>query len=163
MKGRNKEFLVLLMAVAIIVVIGKGSVLAQAEQLNVVKPPIADRDLVIEISEITENATFYPVDIEGTRIEVLAVKAPDGTIRTAFNTCQACYGSGRAFFQQTGTVLVCQNCNQRFRMGQVGVRAGGCNPAPIFPQDTKISDTTITIPKEFLKEAKMVFARWKRG
>ena len=162
MKGRGKGLMFLLAAVAITAAIGNGCAPAQAAQLNVVKPPIADRDLVIEISEITENVIFYPVDIDGVRIEVLAVKAPDGTIRTAFNTCQACHGSGRAFFKQTGTVLVCQNCNQRFRMGQVGVRSGGCNPVPIFPQNTKISDGTITIPKDFLKEARPIFVRWKR-
>jgi uncharacterized membrane protein len=130
---------------------------------NLVKPAVADRDLVIQISEVTENAVFYPVDIGGTRLEVLAVKAPDGTIRTAFNTCQVCYGSGRGFYKQQGTVLVCQNCGNRFRMSQVEVRSGGCNPVPIFPQNKMVTAQTITISKEFLKEATAIFARWKRG
>ena len=55
---------------------------AQSAGLNLRKPVIADRDLVIQIAEITENALFFPVDIDGVRMEVLAVKAPDGTIRT---------------------------------------------------------------------------------
>ncbi|GHV86804.1 membrane protein [Spirochaetia bacterium] len=130
---------------------------------NVVKPVIADRDLVIQVSEVTENAVFYPVDIEGTRLEVLAVKAPDGTIRTAFNTCQVCYGSGRGFYKQQGTVLVCQNCGNRFRMSQVEVRSGGCNPVPIFPQNKTVTANTITISKDYLKEAKAIFAKWRRG
>ncbi|GHV84590.1 hypothetical protein AGMMS50230_01980 [Spirochaetia bacterium] len=130
---------------------------------NVVKPAIADRDLVIQVSEVTENAVFYPVDIEGTRLEVLAVKAPDGTIRTAFNTCQVCYGSGRGFYKQQGTVLVCQNCGNRFRMSQVEVRSGGCNPVPIFAANKTVTDTTITVSKDYLKEAKAIFARWRRG
>jgi uncharacterized membrane protein len=138
------------------------AVFAQSGQLNVVKPAIADRDLVIPIAEVTENTVFYPVDIEGTRLEVLAVKAPNGTIRTAFNTCQVCYGSGRGFYKQQGTVLVCQNCGNRFRMSQVEVRSGGCNPVPIFPQNKTVTDTAITISKEFLKEAKAIFARWRR-
>jgi uncharacterized membrane protein len=130
---------------------------------NLVKPAIADRDLVINAAEVTENAVFYPVDIEGTRLEVLAVKAPDGTIRTAFNTWQVCYGSGRGFYKQQGTVLVCQNCGNRFRMSQVEVRSGGCNPVPIFPQNKTVTAQTITISKDFLKEAKSIFARWRRG
>ncbi|MDR2144310.1 MAG: DUF2318 domain-containing protein, partial [Treponema sp.] len=97
-------------------------------QQNVVKPVITDQDLLIPVAEVTENAVFYPVDIEGVRLEVLAVKAPDGSIRTAFNTCQVCYASGRGFYKQQGTVLVCQNCGNRFRMSQVEVRSGGCNP-----------------------------------
>jgi uncharacterized membrane protein len=131
--------------------------------LNTVKPAIADKDLVIKVSEITENAVFYPVDIDGTRLEVLVVKAPDGTIRTAFNTCQVCYGSGRGFYKQQGTVLVCQNCGNRFRMSQVEVRSGGCNPVPIFPQNKTVTAQTITVSKDFLKEAKAIFARWKRA
>jgi uncharacterized membrane protein len=160
MKMRSKVLRVLL-AAAVIAVIGTG-LSAQAGQLNAVRPPISDRDLVIHISEVTEKATFYPVDIEGTRLEVLSVKAPDGTIRTAFNTCQVCYGSGRGFYKQEGTVLVCQNCGNRFRMGQVGVRSGGCNPVPIFPQDTRVTDADIIIAKDFLKEARLIFARWER-
>jgi uncharacterized membrane protein len=131
--------------------------------LNVVKPAIADRDLVIPVSEITENAVFYPVDIQGTRIEVLAVKAPDGTIRTAFNTCQVCYASGRGFYKQQGSVLVCQNCGNRFRMSQVEVRSGGCNPVPIDQANKTVTGTTITISKEYLTRAKDIFARWRRS
>jgi uncharacterized membrane protein len=135
---------------------------AQSGQLNAVKPVVTDRDLVIQIADITENATFYPVDIGGTRLEVLAVKAPDGTIRTAFNTCQVCYASGRGFYKQQGTVLVCQNCGNRFRMSQVEVRSGGCNPVPVFPANKTIAGGAITISKEFLNEAKAIFARWRR-
>ncbi|MDR2193962.1 MAG: DUF2318 domain-containing protein [Treponema sp.] len=136
---------------------------AQSGRLNAVKPPVADQDLIIRIADITENAVFYPVDIEGTRLEVLAVKAPDGTVRTAFNTCQVCYGSGRGFYKQQGTVLVCQNCGNRFRMGQVETRSGGCNPVPIFKNNKTVTDTVIIISKAFLKEAKGIFARWRRG
>ncbi|MDR0290569.1 MAG: DUF2318 domain-containing protein [Treponema sp.] len=134
---------------------------AQNSALNQKKPVIADRDLVIQIAEITENALFFPVDIEGTRIEVLAVKAPDGTIRTAFNTCQVCYSSGKGYFEQQGTVLVCQNCGRRYRMNQVERQAGGCNPVPIFPENKTVSASTITISREYLKQAKAIFASWK--
>jgi uncharacterized membrane protein len=143
-------------------VLGIESVFGQS-RLNLVKPAVADRDLVIQVSEVTENALFYPVDIDGTRLEVLAVKAPDGTIRTAFNTCQVCYASGRGFYKQQGTVLVCQNCGNRFRMSQVETRSGGCNPVPVFPQNKTVTAQTITISRDFLREAKAIFARWKRG
>jgi uncharacterized membrane protein len=128
-----------------------------------IKPAIKDKDLVIPVAEITADATFYPVDIDGTRLEVIAVKAPDGTIRTAFNTCQVCYGSGRGFYKQQGTVLICQNCGNRFRMSQVEVRSGGCNPVPIFAQNKQVTDKSITIPKTFLVQAKQIFANWKRS
>lgn len=137
-----------------------GGIFAQG---NTVKPLIADRDLVILAGEVTEAAVFYPVDIDGTRLEVLAVRAPDGTIRTAFNTCQVCYSSGLGFYKQQGSVLVCQNCGKRFRMSQVERVSGGCNPIPILPQNKTVSGETITIPKDFLTKAKTIFAKWRRS
>jgi uncharacterized membrane protein len=122
---------------------------------------VVDQDLVIPVKDISPTARFYPVQIEGTLLEVLAVKAPDGTIRTAFNTCQVCYSSGRGYYIQQGSVLVCQNCGNRFRMGQVESVSGGCNPVPIFPEYKKVDEDTITIPREFLAQARLIFARWK--
>jgi uncharacterized membrane protein len=135
----------------------------QSDGLNVVKPAVKDTDLVIPLADLSENAVFYPVDIAGTRLEILAVKAPDGTIRTAFNTCQVCYSSGRGFYKQQGSVLVCQNCGNRFRMSQVEVQSGGCNPVPIFAADKTVTNTAITISKTYLAKAKAIFASWKRS
>jgi uncharacterized membrane protein len=151
----------LILTVAIFVICGM-PVFAQSTALNQRKPVIADQDLVIRIADITENALFYPVDIDGMRMEVLAVKAPDGTIRTAFNTCQVCYSSGRGFFVQVNTLLVCQNCGNRYRMSQVERQAGGCNPVPIFPANKTVTDSTITISREYLRQARGIFAGWRR-
>ncbi|GHV15825.1 membrane protein [Spirochaetia bacterium] len=122
---------------------------------------VVDRDLVIPISEVSPTAQFYPVEIEGVRMEVIAVQAADGTIRTAFNTCQVCYSSGRGYYKQEGNALVCQNCGNRFRMNRVEVASGGCNPVPIFAENKTVTRTTITISRAFLREAKTIFARWK--
>lgn len=118
-------------------------------------------DLVIPIADITETAVFYPVEIDGVKLEVLAVKAPDGSIRTAFNTCQVCYDSGKGYYKQEGTVLVCQNCGNRFTMDKVEVKSGGCNPVPIFSDNKTVDDENITISGDFLTEAKGIFANWK--
>ena len=149
-------------ATAMFVLCG-ASLFAQNAALNQRKPVTTDQDLVIQIADITENALFYPVDIDGMRMEVLAVKAADGTIRTAFNTCQVCYGSGRGYFVQEKTVLVCQNCGNRYRMNQIERQAGGCNPVPIFPANKTVTNATITISREYLKQARGIFAAWKRG
>ncbi|MDR1328487.1 MAG: DUF2318 domain-containing protein, partial [Oscillospiraceae bacterium] len=86
---------------------------------------VAGADIVIPIAGISETASFYPAEIDGTRLEVIAVKAPDGTVRTAFNTCQVCYDSGRGYYKQDGDVLVCQNCGNQFPMDRVEVESGG--------------------------------------
>lgn len=118
-------------------------------------------DLVIPIEEVSEKASFYPVEIDGTVLEVLAVKAPDGTIRTAFNTCQICFSSGRGYYVQDGDVLVCQNCGNRFKTNDVEIARGGCNPVPIFAEDKAVDENTITISNEFLTQAKGIFENWK--
>jgi uncharacterized membrane protein len=128
---------------------------------NVAPATTVDSDLVISVNAVSETANFYPVEIAGTKLEVIAVKAPDGTIRTAFNTCQVCYDSGRGYYEQDGDVLVCQNCGNRYGMDQVETEAGGCNPVPIFPDNKTVDDESITISKDFLTEASVIFANWK--
>jgi hypothetical protein len=119
-------------------------------------------DIVIPVADVSEQARFYPTTVNGTALEVLAVKAPDGSIRTAFNTCQVCYDSGRGYYEQEGSALVCQNCGNRFAASDVEVKTGGCNPVPIFETDKLVTDDTITIPASYLKEASGIFANWKR-
>ena len=123
----------------------------------------AGADLVIKIADITGKASFYPIDIDGIKMEVLAVKAPDGTIRTAFNTCEVCYDSGRGYYKQDGDALVCQNCGNRFKTSQVGIQSRGCNPWPIFDEDKTATAESITISYAFLKESTEIFANWKRS
>ncbi len=126
-----------------------------------VQEPAQGENLVIPLGGISGTAQFYPVTVDGTKMEVLAVEAPDGTIRTAFNTCEVCYGSGKGYYVQQGDALVCQNCGNRFPMSRVGVEAGGCNPWPILDGDKSATDGSITISYDFLKESKGIFANWR--
>ena len=125
-------------------------------------PGSPNGDLVIPVKDITETATFYPVTVDGVKMEAFAVKAPDGTIRTALNTCQVCYDSGRGYYKQEGDVLVCQNCGNRFRTSDVEKVKGGCNPVPVTEEDKVVTKDTITIPAEFLRKAKVLFGSWKK-
>lgn len=122
---------------------------------------VIDNDIVIPLDEITETARFYPAKVNGIELEALAVKAPDGSIRTAFNTCQVCFSSGRGYYVQDGEVLVCQNCGNRFKMDDVEVTRGGCNPVPITEEYKTVSEDSITISKDFLTEATVIFQNWK--
>ena len=96
------------------------------------------------------------------KLEVIAVRTPDGVIRTAFNTCQVCYSSGRGYYKQVGKLLVCQNCGNRFSTDQIEVASGGCNLVPIFPANKTVDSVNITISNEFLRETKAIFANWKK-
>ena len=118
-------------------------------------------NLIIPKSEITETAKFYPYLVGGTKMEVIAVKASDGSIRTAFNTCQVCYNSGRGYYKQEGNELVCQNCGNRFKIDQVELQKNGCNPVPILTDNKTDDGTNITISQDFLTQNKGLFSNWK--
>ena len=115
----------------------------------------------INKSEISNKVKFYPYESNGIKMEVLALKSSDGTIRTALNTCQVCYSSGKGYYVQEGNELVCQNCGNRFSADMVGKTKGGCNPVPIS-DTSKIDDgTKITIDKNYLDKNKTYFSNWK--
>ena len=119
-------------------------------------------NLVIPISDLSEKATFYPVKLDGTEMEVIAGKDSQGEIRTAFNTCQVCYDSENGYYRQLGEELVCQNCGNSFTMDVVGETGGGCNPVPILEENRTVTDSEIQISYEFLKEFSNIFANWRR-
>lgn len=123
----------------------------------------ADQSLVIPVGEVGETAQFYPIDVDGTAMEVLAIRDSGGRIRTAFNTCQSCYTSGRGYYVANGSTLICQNCGFQFTADQVETAMGGCNPYPIFPENKAETEESISISYDFLKASAAIFANWKVG
>lgn len=115
----------------------------------------------INKADISATAKFYPYEANGIKMEVLALKASDGSIRTAFNTCQVCYSSGKGYYVQEGKELVCQNCGNRFSADMVGKTKGGCNPVPISDTSKVDDGTKITIDKNYLDKNKAYFSNWK--
>lgn len=149
--------------VIVFTAIGRGSKeVASSTQVSTNEAKVSENgDLVIPLSGVTEKASFYDYNVNGTTLQIIAIKAPDGSVRTAFNTCQVCYSSGKGYYVQQGDSLVCQNCGNRFKANQVEVSKGGCNPVPIFSQDKAVDGTNITITKSFLEKSKAIFANWK--
>jgi uncharacterized membrane protein len=120
------------------------------------------QDVEIKKSEITETVKFYPAKVGNKNMEILAVKASDGTIRTAFNTCQVCNGSPKAYYKQEGDILVCQNCGNQFSMDMIEQQRGGCNPVPIYKENKSEDGENIIISKEFIEQNKELFTdNWK--
>lgn len=119
-------------------------------------------DLVIPVSSLTTNAQFFGIVVDGTYLEVIAFRS-GSSYRTAFNTCQVCYGSSRAYYKQSGSYLVCQNCGNKFALSKVGITASAytCNPYPILEGDRTVTDDSIIISYEFLVESKNLFKTWK--
>ena len=119
-------------------------------------------DLKIKKADITEKATFYPYKEAGNYMEIIALKASDGSIKTALNTCQVCYDSGKGYYEQVGETLVCQNCGNVFGIDDVEIITGGCNPVPIMKENKTEDGEYITISGQFLAGNNYYFERWKR-
>lgn len=115
----------------------------------------------INKAEISSKAKFYSYESDGIKMEILALKAKDGTIKTALNTCQVCYTSGKGYYVQEGDELVCQNCGNRFTANMVGISKGGCNPVPILDISKSDDGTKIIIDKNYLDKNKVYFSNWK--
>jgi len=125
-------------------------------------PGAVSGDLKIATKDISATVRFYPFKSGGVAGEVLALRAPDGTIRTAFNTCQVCFASGRGYYVQQGDVLVCQNCGNRFKASQVELIKGGCNPVPITKEYKTEGTELVVVSRAILDEARPIFVGWKR-
>ncbi len=164
---KRLAFIAIVAIVAVLAAYGvdklTGQTKKEGKQASTETTVAKDSDIVIPVSNVTEEPTFYPAVIDGTDLEVIAVKASDGTIRTAFNTCQVCYNSGKGYYKQEGNQLVCQNCGNRFGMDDVEVTKGGCNPVPITSEYKTVDSETITISKDFLTQAMVIFENWSNG
>lgn len=148
-----KRFLLILAAMLLLSGCGKQETAADS----------AGADLVIPVSELSETIRIYPVTVDGLQMEVLAAKDSDGTVRTAFNTCQVCNGSRKAYFVEEGDHVVCQNCGNSFGREDVGVLSGGCNPYPIFAENREDSEDSVRISYDYLSSASGLFERWKEN
>lgn len=118
-------------------------------------------DLVINTGDIGDEATFFQVNVKGVDMAVLAVKAEDGTVRTAFDTCQICNGSPYAYFEQKGDKFQCQNCGNVYSRDMIEKERGGCNPVPIMADEKSETENEIIIPAKVLEDNAGRFKNWK--
>jgi len=123
---------------------------------------IVGKDLKFTKADITEKARFFPYEEASNYMEIIAIKASDGSIRTALNTCQVCYDSGRGYYEQVGETLVCQNCGNIFGVDDIEVIKGGCNPIPILETDKSEDALYVTISGSFLEANTIYFETWKK-
>lgn len=122
--------------------------------------PGEEGSVAVPLSRISDKALYVNVPKEeAPLVQLLAIRDGDGNVRIAFNTCQACSPSPRAWFaQRDDGRFVCQNCGNDFGPEAVGAAARGCNPAPI-PGVRKTADAFL-VPAAALDAARPAFDRW---
>lgn len=111
--------------------------------------------VTIPVARLADGkAHFYRFDDGGKEINFFAVKAADGSYKTAFDACDSCYKSKKGYEQQ-GDKMNCKNCNQKFAINRLGPNAtGGCNPGYL---SSKLSNNNIMIQVADLKAGARYF------
>ncbi len=122
-----------------------------------VTPTVENGEIAIDVDTLTSDPIYVNYDSNGTNIQLIAVKASDGTPRLSLNTCQVCNPSPRAYFKEQNGKLVCQNCGNTFTMDSVGETSGGCNPTYI---DYKNTDGKLTVSTADLDTYADRFTSW---
>ena len=117
--------------------------------------------LRIPLAELTQDVTFYDYDSDGIAMQVIARLQDDGTPRLAYNTCQVCAGSPRAYFEVQNDLLVCQNCGNMFRLDVIGMEGTGC--MPIALTEFTVNGDDVEIANETLDAMRGEFVNWKVG
>ena len=102
----------------------------------------------INTGEVGETPSFYNYDSNGTVVQLLALKTSGGELRIAFNTCQSCSPSPKAYYVWEDGKLICQNCGFDFAPEQVGIAADGCSPTPV--EQMQQQGDNIIIPASYL-------------
>ena len=93
------------------------------------KVTVSNGTVTLPVAKLADGkAHFYKFEDGGKEIAFFAVKATDGSFKTAFDACDSCYKSKKGY-EQLGDKMNCKNCNQKFAINKLGPNAtGGCNP-----------------------------------
>lgn len=129
----------------------------ESENAVYVTPAVENGEITIDADTLTSDPLYVNYDSNGTNIQLIAVKASDGTPRLSLNTCQVCNPSPRAYFKEQDGKLVCQNCGNTFTMDSVGETSGGCNPTYI---NYKNADGKLTVSTADLDSYADRFTSW---
>ena len=166
---QNTGHYVLFLAVALVALLAFAGCSANKKVPEAAEPAASTQaaaqgdaeDLVIPVADLTGKPQFFAYNAEGNDMEIIALTASDGSIRTAFNTCQVCYSSGKGYYKVEGNGLVCQNCGNTFGFDDISVTRGGCNPVPISEKDRPEQDGNLVISAGYLSDASQLFENWK--
>jgi len=150
----SRRFLAAFVTIVSLLVLGTTAVLAfslgKYEKIKATGAVVT-----IPVAKLSDGkARFYKFEDNGKEIAFFAIKATDGSIKTAFDACDACYREKKGYEQQ-GDKMNCKNCNQKFAVNRLGPNAtGGCNPG-YLPHT--LSGSTIAISVNDLKSGVKYF------
>ncbi len=150
---KNKKILILALCLFLVVAfLTKGFGFFKSNSTD--QPTTNGDDFVsIPLSNITDNAKWYEYDFGSNKIKFFAVKASDGTIKTAFDACDVCYTEKKGYRQEED-YMVCNNCGNRYPIDGLGTenkQPGGCWPGYLA---NTIEEDNILVKKSDLESNK---------
>lgn len=133
MSGKAAKSVVKFWVIALVVVIAVAGTVAAFSLPGFGKPEkvkATEGVVSIPFSKVSDGkARFYRFADGGKEISFFVVKAPDGSVKTAFDACDVCFKEKKGYAQD-GAFMVCQQCNMKFGTNRIGPHAvGGCNPS----------------------------------
>lgn len=153
-----KKFLSVLVILSMFLLCGCGKTEEDVSKNNIINVNPVDGKIVIDTTNITSDVSFVNYDSDGVIIQFIVVRGTDGVVRIAFNTCQACSPSPRAYFVQEGEYLKCENCASLFHIDKIGVDKDGCNPLVV--EEKEEEDNMIIISTEYADSVRDKFVKW---
>lgn len=127
---------------------------ASARLMNAVPVTEQSADVRIPLRALDDgNAHFFAYTTGGKTITFFAMKAMDGSIRTALDACVAC-NHAKLGYRQEGSLVVCNNCGMGFKPTDIGMTTGGCNPIPI---KKSVDGQTIVLKAKDLEDGARYF------
>lgn len=153
-----KKFLSILAIFSIFILYGCDKQEEVEKKNNIITVNPVDGKLVIDTTNITSDVTFVNYDSNGVIIQFIVVRGTDGEVRIAFNTCQACNPSPRAYFVQEGEYLKCENCASLFHIDKIGIEKDGCNP--IVVEEKEVTEDKIIITTDYADTLRDKFVNW---
>lgn len=117
-----------------------------------------DGRVYIQASELSEDKITLLKVAEDSKVELVAIKDAQGTLRVALGTCQSCNGSPGAYYSQNGDLLQCNNCGLTFPLSIIGADGRGCHPIMLDESQIAETSTGISIDREYLLGFEALFA-----
>ncbi len=141
--------------VAVLLIMNTGTPTSRAVS-GLANAGVPNAGMLILLSEVSSNARWYEYDSNGATIRFFAVKASDGSIKTAFDACDVCYGAKKGY-RQEGNMMVCNNCGKKFSIDGLGTENRGTGCWPGYLPNT-IQDGKIVIRKADIEGGRWRFA-----
>jgi len=111
-------------------------------------------DVKVALNLLQGNeAAYFVYNAGGKDIKFFVLKATDGSVRAALDSCTSCYHA-RLGYRQDGDTMICNNCGMGFKSTDVGHIRGGCSPIPL--QNSQ-DGTTLTVKAKDLEEGAKFF------